>query len=919
MWTSLMKRFVGDPSSRFIKKLEPVADAIEAKGETMRALSDDALRAYSDDLRRRVCAGESLSSVLVEAFAVVREAAWRTLRQKHYHVQLIGGMILHHGRIAEMKTGEGKTLVSTLAVYVNALCGKGVHVVTVNDYLAKRDSEWMGQIYRFLGLSVGCLTHAMPFPERKKAYLCDVLYATNNELGFDYLRDNMAHRVEEQVQRPFHYAIIDEVDSILIDEARTPLIISGASSDSSREYQSIDPIIGRLTPQDYEKDEKGRAVTLTESGVEAVEKALTALGLLDGGLYDIGNMSLVHHVTQALKAHTLFHRDVDYIVRDGAVFLIDEFTGRVMEGRRFSEGLHQALEAKEGVTIQAENQTLASITFQNYFRLYPRLAGMTGTAMTERDEFLSIYGMKVVSVPTHQLVARVDKDDEIYRRHRDKIVAIVLLIKECHERGQPVLVGTVSIEKSEALSSRLKDMGIRHHVLNARYHEQEAQIIARAGCYRAVTIATNMAGRGTDIQLGGNIDMMLRDGLATIKDEAALKAKERDIRKEHARAKERVIEAGGLYVIGTERHEARRIDNQLRGRSGRQGDPGASQFFLSLEDDLMRIFGGERLEKMMERFGVVDDEAITHPWVNKAIASAQRKVEARNFEIRKHLLRFDDVMSEQRHIVYEQRREYMHAEAFDDILLDMRRSQLEELVDVHTQHTEERSMWDVETLQRAVLRLSGVDIPFSAWIEALAHGDGDDTEALRTSLKERVVTHVDDMYASKRATYGEEMMKRAEKAMFLQMFDHVWKEHLSQLDYVRQGINLRAYAQKDPLHEYKREAFNLFSVMLERFRENIVMATCHMEMASGDTSFERVERHKAQEKRVERRPQLETMLGDMATNGVAGGGKVRQGTRLEGGKTLSRVPSRHQRRRAASFDKGKGKKPLRRKPLGGRI
>jgi len=657
MLGALARRLFGSANDRYVKSLGPIVAAINEIEPQLAAMSDDELRERTALFKQQLADGVELDDILVDAFATVREAAKRTLGQRHFDVQLMGGVVLHRGMIAEMKTGEGKTLVATLPVYLNALTGNGVHVVTVNDYLAKRDAEWMGQIYRFLGLTVGCIVHDLDDAQRQQAYIADVTYGTNNELGFDYLRDNMKFRLEDMVHRPFQYAIVDEVDSILIDEARTPLIISGPTEDNSELYIRVDKLIPALEPDDYEKDEKQRAVTLTEMGVEKIEAMLRDAGLMTtGSLYDIHNVSLVHHANQALRAHKLFARDTDYIVKDDKIIIIDEFTGRMMEGRRYSEGLHQALEAKEGVTVQNENQTLASITFQNYFRLYPKLAGMTGTAMTESQEFGDIYKLEVIEIPTNEPVRRGDTDDEVYRTTREKNEAIVQHVLECRERHQPVLVGTVSIEKSEGLAALFKKHKIPHNVLNARYHEQEAHIIAQAGRPGAVTIATNMAGRGTDIQLGGNLEMRLRTDLAAIADEDRRAAQAGAIRQEIETAHEGVVQAGGLFVVGSERHESRRIDNQLRGRSGRQGDPGASKFFVSLEDDLMRIFGSERMDSMLQRLGLKEGEAIIHPWVNKALAKAQQKVEARNYDIRKQLLKFDDVINDQRTVFYAQRR-----------------------------------------------------------------------------------------------------------------------------------------------------------------------------------------------------------------------------------------------------------------------
>jgi preprotein translocase subunit SecA len=820
---ALARRLFGSANDRFIKSLSPLVDDVNALEPELVALSDDDLRARTDALKKRHADGESLDDLLVDAFATVREAAKRTLGQRHFDVQLMGGIVLHRGMIAEMKTGEGKTLVATLPVYLNALAGKGVHVVTVNDYLAHRDSEWMGQIYRFLGLTVGCIVHGLDDNERREAYAADVTYGTNNEFGFDYLRDNMKFRLEEMVQRPFNFAIVDEVDSILIDEARTPLIISGPAEDSSELYRQVDKLIPHLQPEDYEKDEKQRTVTLSESGVERIEELLRQSGLMKSGtLYDIHNISLTHHANQALRAHKLFARDTDYIVRDDKVVIIDEFTGRMMEGRRYSEGLHQALEAKENVTIQNENQTLASITFQNYFRLYPKLAGMTGTAMTEATEFSEIYKLDVIEVPTNEPCIRLDTDDEVYRSTAEKYEAILNQVLECRGREQPVLVGTVSIEKSEALAAILKKRNIPHQVLNARYHEQEAYIIAQAGRPGAVTIATNMAGRGTDIQLGGNFDMRVRQELGAVQDPAARDAGMAAIRAEIATAHDAVVKAGGLYVIGSERHESRRIDNQLRGRSGRQGDPGGSKFFVSLEDDLMRIFGSERMDGMLQKLGLKPGEAIIHPWVNKALEKAQQKVEARNYEIRKHLLRFDDVMNDQRKVVYQQRREIMSSKDIAAMIVDMRHEAAEIIVDRALPANSLPDQWDTTGLHAECQRLLNIDPPLAEW--AKEEGIGPD------EIRERIIQAADAKMAQKAANYGPDIMRLAERSLLLQLLDQIWKDHLLSLDHLRQGINLRAYAQRDPLNEYKREAFQLFQEMLVHLREQVTSVLCHVEL-----------------------------------------------------------------------------------------
>jgi preprotein translocase subunit SecA len=820
---AIARRFFGSANDRFLKSLQPLVDAVNAAEPEVAALSDDALRARSGALKARLAQGETLDDILVDAFATVRETAKRVLGQRHFDVQLLGGIVLHRGMIAEMKTGEGKTLVATLPVYLNALSGNGVHVVTVNDYLAKRDSEWMGQVYRFLGLTVDCIVHGLDDAERREAYAADVTYGTNNEFGFDYLRDNMKSQVEQMVQRSFNYAIVDEVDSILIDEARTPLIISGPTEDNSELYTRVDRLIPKLAAEDFEKDEKQRAVTLTEAGVETIEAALREAGLMDTGtLYDIHNIALVHHVNQALRAHKLFTRDVDYIVKDDKVIIIDEFTGRMMEGRRYSEGLHQALEAKERVTIQNENQTLASITFQNYFRLFPKLAGMTGTAMTEATELHDIYKLEVIEVPTNVLVRRVDSDDEVYRTAREKNEAIVTQVLECVERQQPMLVGTISIEKSEVLAELFKQRKIAHNVLNARYHEQEAVIIAQAGRPGAVTIATNMAGRGTDIQLGGNFDMRVRSELAGVTDEAERATRIAQIRSEIDAARDIVVKAGGLFVVASERHESRRIDNQLRGRSGRQGDPGASKFFVSLEDDLMRIFGSERMDGMLQKLGLQEGEAIIHPWINKALEKAQQKVEARNYEIRKQLLKYDDVMNDQRKVVYEQRKEIMSAPDVASTVTDMRHEVVETIVGRGIPPNALPDNWDVKALHEEALRLLGLDLPIAEWAKEEGIADAEITQ--------RITDAADRKMAEKAANYGPDIMRQVEKSLLLQLLDQTWKDHLLQLDHLRQGINLRAYAQRDPLNEYKREAFELFETMLGSLRETVTSVLCHVEL-----------------------------------------------------------------------------------------
>jgi preprotein translocase subunit SecA len=821
----LAKRIFGTSNDRKIKAYKARVDQINALEPSISALSDDALRAKTTELRERLAAGATIEDILPEAFACVREAAQRTLGQRHYDVQLIGGMVLNDGRIAEMKTGEGKTLVATLATYLNALPGKGVHVVTVNDYLAKRDAEWMGRLYRFLGMEVGVILHGLNDDERRQAYAADITYGTNNELGFDYLRDNMKYQLNAMVQRGHHYAIVDEVDSILIDEARTPLIISGPLEDKSELYVAVDAIIPSLVEEDFELDEKQRTVNPTEVGNEHIEELLREKGVMpEGSLYDIENITIVHHVNNALKAHKLFQKDKDYIVKSGKVVIIDEFTGRMMEGRRYSEGLHQALEAKERVAIQPENQTLASITFQNYFRMYKKLAGMTGTALTEASEFLDIYGLEVLEIPTNLPVSRKDHDDQVYRTAREKYDAIILEIEDCSKRGQPVLVGTTSIEKSETLAELLKKKKIKHNVLNARYHEQEAAIIAQAGVPAGVTIATNMAGRGTDIQLGGNLDMRLADELAGIDDPAAIARKTEEVKADIAAKKQQALAAGGLYVIGTERHESRRIDNQLRGRSGRQGDPGRSKFYLSLEDDLMRIFGTDRMDGMLQRLGLEEGEAIIHPWINRALEKAQQKVEARNFDIRKNLLKFDNVMNDQRRVIFEQRIDLMHAEDVSDTIADMRRQVIDELVSTHIPERAYAEQWDSAGLREGVMALLNLELPIEEW--AAEEGIADE------EIRERLNAEADRMMEAKLAAVGAESMRQIEKAVLLQLLDYHWREHLMMLDYLRQAVGLRGYAQRDPLNEYKSEAFELFEGLLQRLREDVTRQLAHAQFVS---------------------------------------------------------------------------------------
>jgi len=849
--SAFIQRIFGSANERKLKKFWSTAHEINKLEPRFMAKSDDELKAMTPAFKERLAKGETLEDILPEAFAVVREAAKRTLGQRHFDCQLVGGMVLHHGNIAEMKTGEGKTLVATLAVYLNALAGEGVHVVTVNDYLAKRDAEWMGQIYKFLGLTVGCIVHGLTDEERRENYACDVTYGTNNEFGFDYLRDNMKYSIATMVQRGHSFVIVDEVDSILVDEARTPLIISGPTEDLTELYRKVDSLIPLLTPPkkkksdgpqltarakqilgkdseedeadkgDYELDEKQRQVTLTEAGNEHMVQLLREAGLLErGDLYDIDNIAIVHHVNQALKAHKLFQRDKDYIVKGDEVIIIDEFTGRMMQGRRFSEGLHQALEAKEGVAVQPENVTLASITFQNYFRLYDKLAGMTGTAMTEAAEFMDIYSLDVMDIPTNLPVRRDDSDDEVYRTEAEKHDAVIMLIEDCQKRGQPVLVGTTSIEKSEKLSELLKKRKIKHNVLNARYHEQEASIVAQAGVSSTVTIATNMAGRGTDIQLGGNPDMRIKNELGGIVDQAELAEKAAAIRAEVTADKEKVIAAGGLYIVGTERHESRRIDNQLRGRSGRQGDPGASKFFLSLQDDLMRIFGSERMESVLTRLGLKQGEAITHPWVNKALEKAQQKVEARNFEIRKQILKFDNVLNDQRKVIFEQRKVIMSADDVSDEIKEYRSTVVDELVERHIPPKAYAEQWDAKGLQEEIEKIFDLKLPVVGW----THEEGIADEEVR----ERIIKDVEVRAAERTATFTPEIMRYAEKAILLQTLDHLWREHIVNLEHLRQYVGLRGYGQRDPLNEYKSEAFELFENLLSRLRIDVVRQLMHI-------------------------------------------------------------------------------------------
>src|SRR5689334_4007762 len=867
---ALARKFFGSANDRRIKGYQGRIDAINALESELEALTDEQLKARTEEFRKELAEGKTLDDILVPAFATVREAAKRTLGQRHFDVQLIGGMVLHEGDIAEMKTGEGKTLVATLAVYLNALAGKGVHVVTVNDYLARRDAAWMGEIYSFLGMTTGVIVHGLDDAERKTNYACDITYGTNNEYGFDYLRDNMKYRLEDMVQRGHYYAIVDEVDSILIDEARTPLIISGPLDDRSDFYNTIDTFMPKLEKKvDYEVDEKQRTVTLTEGGMEKIEVLLRDAGQLKGdSLYDVENVSVVHHINQALRAHTLFTRDKDYIVREGEVVIIDEFTGRMMPGRRYSEGLHQALEAKEHVQVQPENQTLASITFQNYFRMYEKLAGMTGTAATEADELFDIYKLEVVEIPTNLPVARLDEDDEVYRTQNEKYAAILAEIERANKRLQPVLVGTASIEKSEVLAEYLKKHGYKqidfgNHgaldklyaaaragkpaklfaVLNARFHEQEAYIVAEAGVPGAITIATNMAGRGTDIKLGGSLDMRIQQETAEITDEAEKAKKIEQTKADIERFRDIVLKAeetfelepakgskpaktvqkpGGLYIIGSERHESRRIDNQLRGRSGRQGDPGRSKFFLSLEDDLMRIFGSDRLDSMLQRLGLKEGEAIIHPWINKALEKAQQKVEARNFDIRKNLLKFDNVQNDQRKVIFDQRVDLMKDESVAETVADMRHAFVEDVVAKHVPEHAYAEQWDVAGLKDELKRVLDIDLPVDAW--AKEEGIADE------ELLSRIEQKVDEHMAAKVAQWGPDVMRYVEKTILLQTLDHLWREHLIMLDHLRQVIGLRGYGQRDPLQEYKSEAFSLFESMIAHLREAVTAQLMRVEI-----------------------------------------------------------------------------------------
>ncbi|RWM20530.1 preprotein translocase subunit SecA [Mesorhizobium sp.] len=820
----LARKVFGSSNDRRVKATRPRVEAINAMENEMRALSDAELAGRTEKFRQDLANGASLDDLLIPAFATVREAARRVLGMRPFDVQLIGGMVLHNGGIAEMRTGEGKTLVATLPVYLNALAGKGVHVVTVNDYLAKRDAEWMGRIYKFLGLTVGIIVHGLSDDERREAYASDVTYATNNELGFDYLRDNMKYERSQMVQRGHAYAIVDEVDSILVDEARTPLIISGPLEDRSEMYNTIDAFMLKLGPADYEVDEKQKTTIFTEDGTERLENMLRDAGLLKGeSLYDVENVAIVHHVNNALKAHLLFQKDRDYIVRNGEIVIIDEFTGRMMPGRRYSEGLHQALEAKEHVAIQPENQTLASVTFQNYFRLYKKLAGMTGTALTEAEEFANIYNLEVTEIPTNLPVVRKDEDDEVYRTVDEKYKAIVKEIKEARDKGQPILVGTTSIEKSEQLAERLRKDGFKNfEVLNARHHEREASIVAQAGKPGAITIATNMAGRGTDIQLGGNADMRIAEELADMPAGPEREAREKQIRDDVAQLKEKALAAGGLYVLATERHESRRIDNQLRGRSGRQGDPGRSKFFLSLQDDLMRIFGSERMDGMLQKLGLKEDEAIIHPWINKALEKAQKKVEARNFDIRKNLLKYDDVSNDQRKVVFEQRIELMDGEGLSETVTEMREGVIEEIVTKNIPENAYAEQWNVAGLKEEVAQYLNLDLPVEEWVkeEGIAEDD----------IRERISAAAEAAAKERAERFGPDVMSYVERSVVLQTLDHLWREHIVNLDHLRSVVGFRGYAQRDPLQEYKGEAFELFQGMLGNLRQAVTAQLMRVEL-----------------------------------------------------------------------------------------
>lgn len=820
----IARKLFGSANDRRVRSFQPNVAAINSIEEKTKALTDEQLAAKTVEFRALLAEGKTLDDILIPAFAVVREASRRVLGMRPFDVQLVGGMILHSNAIADMKTGEGKTLVATLPVYLNALAGKGVHVVTVNDYLAQRDAATMGRLYGFLGLTTGVIVHGLSDEERRDAYACDITYATNNELGFDYLRDNMKYETNQMVQRGHNFAIVDEVDSILVDEARTPLIISGPLDDRSDLYNTIDTYIPLLTPEDYEIDEKQRSANFSEIGTEKLENLLKQADLLKGAsLYDIENVAIVHHINNALKAHKLFQRDKDYIVRNGEIVIIDEFTGRMMPGRRYSEGQHQALEAKEKVQIQPENQTLASITFQNYFRMYNKLAGMTGTAQTEAEEFGNIYNLDVLEVPTNLPILRIDEDDEVYRTVEEKYKAIITEILDAHKRGQPVLVGTTSIEKSESLAELMRKQGFSNfQVLNARYHEQEAYIVSQAGVPGAVTIATNMAGRGTDIQLGGNLDMRIDHELAEVEPGPERDAKVAAIREEIRALKEKALAAGGLYVVATERHESRRIDNQLRGRSGRQGDPGRSKFYLSLQDDLMRIFGSDRMDSMLQKLGLKEGEAIVHPWINKALERAQKKVEARNFDIRKNLLKYDDVLNDQRKVIFEQRVEMMEAPNISETVSDMRREVVDDLVTTHIPERAYAEQWDAVGLKTQAANILNLDLPIEDWVKEEGIGEDD--------IRERLTEATNAAFNEKVERFGPDIMHYVERQVVMQTLDHLWREHIVNLDHLRSVIGFRGYAQRDPLQEYKSEAFELFQALLNNLRQAVTAQLMRVEL-----------------------------------------------------------------------------------------
>ncbi len=860
MLNFIARKFFGSVNERVIKKIQEDVKKINDFEDEISKLSDEQLKAKTQEFKKRLANGETLEQILHQAFAVVREASKRVLKMRHFDVQLIGGIVLHQGKIAEMKTGEGKTLVATLPCYLNALSGKNVIVVTTNDYLAKRDSAWVGKVHEFLGLKVGCITNNIDDEARKNAYNCDITYATNNELGFDYLRDNMKYDIEEMVQRDHFFAIIDEVDSILIDEARTPLVISGPTNDNSSLYEKINKIIPKLQEDCYQIEEKEKSVALNDKGVEEVERILKNDNIIekDSSLFDISYVAIVHHINQALKAHKIFKAEIDYIVKDNSIVIIDEFTGRMQEGRRFSDGLHQALEAKEGVKIRNENQTLASITFQNYFRLYNKLAGMTGTALTEAVEFEEIYGLKVVEIPTNQKVSRIDEDDEIYKTKDAKNLAIIESINEAHQKKQPVLVGTTSIEKSEELSTLLKKHKLPHSVLNAKYHAQEAEIIAQAGRPAMITIATNMAGRGTDIVLGGNYENVIKKA----QDEGASAAEIQVLHERFEEDRKTVIEAGGLYVLGSERHESRRIDNQLRGRSGRQGDIGKSKFFLSLEDDLMRIFGSEKLQTVLSRLGLKDDEAIFHPWITRTLQKAQQKVENRNYEIRKNLLKFDDVVNYQRKNIFALRLKILKSEEISEKINKMSLEINEDVIGKNIAKNSYKDQWKIDVIEKEIKRIYGLDLD----IKKESEKDMGDIEIL-----DFINENTNNLFAAKESLYGKEILNQVQKQIFLITLDAEWKDHLLSLDKLRYGINLRAYGQKDPLIEYKKEAYNLFEDMMLRLEENVVMRVAHVQINVDNDEINKINTVFKKQQMVEGRndPALINLQNDFSKNNQA--------------------------------------------------